>query len=166
MTFNDNFGLLLAKLVRAPSDVALLGVGGFFDSGGNARSLNIFGTNAQELFNFTNIGATVAKAQVGKGSSSASRQDRDIESPFTNGGVEDTKVTVGSATYNSILGKIEIPTLIAPTTGAGTITEEILMAHLELGGATDFDFLFSRKLTSPSGFISAESINIVNEVLI
>jgi len=164
LTFNDNFGLLLAKLVRAPSEASLKNVAGFFDSGGNARTLNIFGFSTDELFNYTQLGATIAKAQVGKGGSTALRQDRDIESPFTNGGLEDTKVSVQPMTYNA--GKVEIPTLISPTTGAGTITEEILMAHLEAGGATDFDFLFSRKLVGASGFIVGESINIINEVFI
>lgn len=163
--FNDNVGVLLALLVRTPTSGKLLSQSGLVRADGTPDNVNVFGFQSDQLYNDggeTNINS---KAQVGKGTTPATRQDRDIEVPFTNGGAEDNKILVQPANYNSGLAKTEIPTLITPTTGAGAITEEVLMAHLEAQGL-DFDFCFSRNVINPPvNFIVGESINIINEVL-
>ena len=163
MVILDNFGLLLAGFFRAPS-TAVLTVGGIKDTSGVSFSLRPYDTIDSDR-RFNKIGAD-RKAQVGKGTTPVTRQDFVIESPFTNGGVEDNPQNSNASGYVSGLGKIEAGTLIASTTGAGTITEVVKQIVLEDSFSTIRTMIIMRDIISPASFIASESINVNHEVLI
>jgi hypothetical protein len=159
--FNDNFGLLLSKLFRAPTTGALSNVGGFFDITGAPLVINIYGLASATLFNEFAGG----NVQVGKGTTPATRQDTNIETPFTNGGVEDNPVNAIVGAYNPSLAKVEIPALISPTAGAGAISEVVRTRGMENSVGVGKEMLLTRDNVSPvSNFIAGQAINVNHEV--
>ena len=114
MTANDNLGILLAGLFR-PLSTGNKSVFGIINTAGASHEMVVYGDpSANNVFNE----AGASRAQVGKGTTPPTRQDRNIESPFTNGGVEDSAQSSNLFGYNSGLAKITIATQINPTTGA------------------------------------------------
>ena len=163
MTTNDNLGNLLAQLIRAPTSVTTDTPAIFRNTAGNLISFRIVGSNNTTLFNddVTVPTVTETRVQIGKGTTPPTRQDFDIESPFTNGGVEDSPVKSNVAGYISALGQINMATQLTPMAGTGTITEVIVLKNTRAG-----TFLWYRNLITPASFILGNTININHEVLI
>lgn len=164
MTTLDNFGIFLAGHFRAISGSTKTVTLKLLT--GADTTLRIYGTSEQDCWTDTNEGTVSDFAQVGKGTTPATRQDFNIEVPFV-GGAEGSRQSSIPAGYNSGLGKITISTVITPTLGSGSVTEVVkIQGMIRLATtATDF-FAFFRDNVSPVNFISAEAINVSYEVLI
>ena len=162
MTATDNLGLLIAGLFRAVTTGTKSSTGKpFTDTLGVTHDMQFYGTNNQNVFAESGGGDTV---QVGQGLTPATRQDIEIEQPFTNGGVEDNKIGSGAGGYNAGLAKVQIPTQISPTAGSGTITEICRFMNLRdstLG--TTQTYLFFRDLVPATGFIAGKTIDVSHE---
>lgn len=167
MTFNDNFGILIASLFR-PVSTSDLSIGGFVDVNGVSKTLKIYGTeDSNTNFNDTQAGVKTAFVQIGKGTAIPTRQDEDIESPFTNSPEDVPDSVTQPFGYNSGLGKITTASLISNTGGAGSISEAILLQTMNDNAGVNVQFLFIRDLVSPvAGFIAGQSINTEFGVLI
>ncbi len=163
---NDNLGILIAKLIRPPSSGNLFGVSGFKDISGVAQNLDLYGLVTAFTFNDTNQGATTSQTQVGDGATPPTRQQTNIDSPFSNGGVEDGRVANTNIGYNSGLGKIDIPTNFTPTAGSGTIKEVCKFMAMSRAIGGQGIFMIFRDLTPDTSFIAGKTINVVHEVLI
>jgi len=165
MVVLDNLGFILAGFFRAPTT-------GAKDTGSVLRKLTgalfstrLYSTNSDSIL--FNDDPVTRQAQVGSGSTLPTRQDFNVETPFVSA-PESVRNSSLNGGYNSGLGKIEQPTLISPTGGAGTITEVvkyILVQDGIGGGATEIIALF-RDVITGVGFIAGQSINITHEVLI
>jgi len=106
-----------------------------------------------------------SRVQVGKGTTPATRQDFNIENPFSNGGVEDNRNITGDGGYNNPLGKITIPTLITPVTSSGSISESVLFGTWRSTAGVKNN-VFSRDNILPLvNFIVGQSININYELV-
>jgi len=153
--------IILAGIFRAPTTVTKSVI--IKDIANVSKTVKVYGTNADssDFFNFP-VGR---QAQIGKSSTPVTRQDFNIGSPFTNGGIEDNRANSLSFGYNSGLGKIEIPTQISPTFGAGTIFEVCKFTDFR-DNVSNFVCCIFRDLVSSVSFISAQTININHEVLI
>lgn len=137
---------------------------GLVNTAGISKNLRIYAQNGlPRLFN--DLGAT-DQIQIGKGTTPVTRGDFNIENPFTNGGVEDNKISCLTFGYSSPLGKITIPTLISPTFGSGAITEvcHFFTAYDEVSGV--FQFMSMHDIVPVSNFIAGQSVNVDYEVLI
>lgn len=159
MTFTDNFGILFASIFQVPSTGSpafqMKNTTGGFPSFQGYKDRDF-----DDHWNQTNPNPQ-SYAQVGKGSTPATRQDFQIENPFTNGGVEDNKKLTSLFGYNSPLGKITIQTGISPTAGSGTITEVVkINQFVNTNGITISDIVMTRDNPTPTGFISGKSINL------
>jgi len=157
----DNLGIILAGIFRAPTTVTKSVI--IKDITDTSKTVKVYGRNddPSDFFNFT----VVRQAQIGKSSTPATRQDVNIGSPFTNGGIEDNRNNSLSFGYNSGLGKIEIPTQIAPTFGSGTIVEVCKFSSYR-DSVGIFVCCIFRDVISNVNFISAQTININHEVLV
>ena len=98
--------------------------------------------------------------QIGKGNSTPTRQDNTIETPFTNGGIEDNPV-LSQADYGYVLGTglATKETIISPTFSSGTIKEVVKFCTMN-GNIC----IWSRDLVGDVAFIGGDSINVSNEV--
>lgn len=162
----DNFGIFLAghfKPVNNSTQTVIIK-----DIAGADLSVRIFGSSSQDCWTDADEGTVSDFTQVGKGTTPATRQDTNIETPFTNS-PESAKQACLSAGYNSGLGKITISTVINPTGSSGTITEVVkiqgLIGVFPSGTFTNFTAFF-RDIISPVNFISGQAINVSHEVLI
>ncbi len=163
MVANDNLGILMAGIFK-PVNSNDKSVFGIIDISGVSHEMKMYGRPlSSNMFN-ENSGTF---AQVGKGASTPTRQDFNIENPFTNGGVEDSRQNTNLFGYNSGLGLITIGTQISPTTGSGTI-KEVCKFHNFLSNTTGtvLVFLIYRDLISDVTFVASESIDLSHEVLI
>jgi len=111
------------------------------------------------------VSAVLSEAQIGKGTTTPTRQDFNIENPFTNGGAEDNRKTSLTAQYLNSNEKIEMSTTIVPL-GSGDITEVCKFVVINADNGADRTIMISRDLVNPPvGFINGDIINITNEVL-
>jgi len=97
--------------------------------------------------------------QVGQGSTTPARSDFNIETPFTNGGVEDIEKAVSTGAFNVGLGEAKTNVIFSPTTGAGSISETIcsFLGQTEVSGQRQF--IWARDLISPNvGFTTGQAI--------
>jgi len=165
MVFTDNFGILLAGIFRTPS-TGVKSVGGLKRADtGAIFSTGIYQTNTNSTFTW-NVGLQTVK--VGKGTSTPTRQDFDIENPFTTSPESGTFANLVNG-YNSGLGKIEIPATLGATGGSGAISEYVKYVSLRdnIGGSTNRTVIFIHTEIDPAvNFIIGESINAILEVLI
>jgi len=162
MVFTDNVLALLAGAC-APIDnlVHSTVLNSMHDINNVAFTVNTYnGNNTLGL----NVSIILNEAQIGKGSSTPTRQDFNIENPFTNGGEEDNRKQSLTAVYVNATEKIEISTTIVPV-GSGDITEVCKFVVVNANNGSDRTIMISRDLISPVGFINGEIINITNEVL-
>lgn len=165
MTINDNFGKLLARLIRSPSTGADSNFIAFFDTGNIIRGLGIYALAGNFVFNFTSQGAGLSKTRVGDGTTPPTRQDFTIDNGFPDSPESALQSSV-TPTFNSGLGKITQATLISPTGGSGTVKEVIKTARWARAIGGGGDFLISRNIVPDKSFVIAESINLDHEVLI
>ena len=164
MTVLDNFGLLMrAHFVVIQTANAGASSATLIDENGTSRGLSVYGRHTTAKYNNQNRDS----AQVGKGTTPATRQDEKIENPFT-GGVESVKQLSAVAGYLIPQAKMEVQTLITPTLGSGIITEVVKFVRWQ-SGAVNFEFAIFRDVDpdfTPVGFIAGQSINLANEVFI
>jgi len=157
-------GSLIAGIFR-PISTGTKVVAGSKSTTGIVSNWKTYGGNGDgDKFNVVNVADST---QVGKGNSPPTREDFNIEVPFTNGGIEDNPVNSGTYGYDGITGKISIPTLISPTFGSGSITEvcHFCNAKQSPSGAVLL-FLYIHDIIAPVNFINGESLNVDYEVLI
>lgn len=160
MVTNDNFGKLIAGIFRPPStSITTITLK---NTGGVDRDVRVYGTDANIIWNLTKS----AQVQIGKGTSTATRQNADIEIPFTSSPENVGKAVTQPQAYNSALGKITIATLISPTGGSGTITETAFTQAWQDQGSNSERYLIFRDLISGSSFLAGQAININYEVLV
>jgi len=157
MVVNDNLAKMMAEIViPLVTGTFTKNVSGFIDVNGNDRTLTIWAPNTSFTFNSANV----SLAQVGKGTTPATRQDRKIETPFTNGGIEDGVVGTQPSGYNSGLGKITVATQIAPTVGAGAISEIVKINNWKANTGLIHAYCLTRDLVSPVvNFIGGQTID-------
>jgi len=111
-------------------------------------------------YNSTDSGAIGTQMQIGKGLTSATRQDFNIGNPFVSAPEEDPFDT-GFGGYNSGLGQVTVGGLLTPTGGAGAISETVLFAKWRHIGNTINDFVLSRDNISPVvNFIIGQAVNV------
>ncbi len=160
----DNFGIFLAGHFKAVSNVATLVT--LKDIAGLDRVIRIYGSSSQDVWCDSDEGTVSDFAQVGKGTTPATRQDVNIEDPFPDA-PENSRRSSIVAGYNSGLGKITISTVITPTGGSGSVTEIVKIQGMIGANNTITGFhTFFRDNISPVGFIIGETINVSYEVLI
>jgi len=166
LVVNDNFGILIAGLFRAPSTGGKSVV--MKNISGADQTVRVFSTDSSNLFNDTTSGANGrSKVQVGEGSTTPTRQDVNIEDPFGVSPESDRIDVTLPAGYNSGLGKISIATLINPTGGSGAITEVCLYMFINNSAPVSQTFLIFRDVLSvPVNFIASQAINIDYEVFV
>ena len=159
----DKFGIFLAGFFRAPTTASLT-ISGLVDVSGVARDLVLYREKASPSF----VEATGAgDTQVGKGTTPATRQDINTETPFTNAPESGKILSTLPFGYVSGLGKISQGTLIAPTGGSGAISEATKFIDAITSGGLRYTYLIFRDNISPVvNFINGESINVEHEVLI
>jgi len=159
----DNLGLLIAGLFRTPTTANKL-VSNLKATNALVFNTRIYSTQADtNRFNFDGV---LRLVQVGKGTTPVTRQDFNIESPFVVAPESGLNASINGV-YNSGLAKINQATLIAPTGGAGTITEVIKTTRARATvDQTGKIIVIFRDIISPVGFIIGESINIDHEVFI
>jgi len=152
----DNFGEVFAGIftptVNKPTRIVNL-----IDSSGTPRTVDVYDGISDTCFNDSQAGFM----QVGKGTAPVTRQDEDIEVPFSNGGIEDSRFSNPTGGYNSVLGKVSISGQLSPTFGAGTITEVC-----KFNRWNGFFFLIYHDLVAGVGFIATEQINVTYEVFV
>ena len=159
MTFSDNFG----KLISAHFAPQATGSGfQFRDINDVARNTTVYGSHLANKYNQGNQ----CTVQVGKGLTPATRQDFNIEDPFI-GGAESIRQNTGFGGWNSGLGQVDIPTVISPTAGSGSISETVLYNMWHTTNIGDHHFLMSRDNISPIvSFISGKAINVDYKLLL
>lgn len=128
----NNFGKLLAQMFRNVSTTGQELIS-LTDTGGTIRS------NSPYWFadvNFGNgdwrgmlvqvKGSIFSGIQIGQGITEAARSDFKIESPFTNGGPEDSKFTIQVPVFNIALSRCSFSNSII-SVGSGGISETVLL---------------------------------------
>jgi len=148
----DNFGVFLASII---------GMQNFSQNDLSNVARGFTCIHPDSGYNSVNVGGLRSLLRVGTGNTPATRQDFNIESPFSNGGAEDSAFNViGQAGYNSGLGQISFSGSITAF-GAGGIQESILIQRWRDTGGTTRDLLYSRDNISPIvTFIAGETINL------
>jgi len=162
MVFTDNWGKLMTSIFQVPSTGSPVFT--MEDLVGTTRNYQTY--KDRDFDDHWNQDASLSFAQVGKGNTPATRQDVNIETPFTNGGAEDNLKITSLFGYNSALGKITIATSISPTAGSGSITEVVKINRVQQTNASPIDNLWIRNIVNPVAFISGKTINVEHEILI
>ncbi len=164
MTFTNNMGVLMSAIFPLNSGTGDQFRSGMIDITNTPQTIKIKGFSSdQELFNTVMAGNFV---QIGKGSTPSLRTDFNIESPFTNGGVEDNQIPTGVGGFTDGNNKILYTTQINPTAGSGSIREVCYFLTLRNSSAINKTFLMMRDIIPLIGFIAGQSITIENEVFI
>jgi len=162
MVFTDNVGIIIAGLFRPRGSGIEETPDTLRDVNGTLFGVRTYGGNSSANFN---VSAVTFTAQVGKGNTPATRQDIDIENPFSNGGVEDNQVGSLSGIYNVAQARIIMSTAIGATIGAGAITEvcKFITVNDRFGG--DHVIMVMRDIIDPPvNFIATNTINIENRI--
>jgi len=116
--------------------------------------------NNNQASNFSPVGSYV---QVGQGTTPALIDNFAIETPFSNGGIEDSRRGTGIGAYFAGLNDVLVSSVISPTIGGGSISEAGLFAQWRRSlFANQFRvFLLSRDNISPVvPFSAGNTINI------
>ncbi len=164
MVLTDNFGFLLSAFFPINGTVSPDLKQGMIDITGTPQEINIKGsTSNNTLFERTMAGNFV---QIGKGSTLPTKQDFNIENPFTNGGVEDNMQPTGIGGFVFLDPRILYTTQINPTAGTGGIREVCYFLNLVNSSAVTKTFLMWRDVIPLVSFIAGQSITIDNEVTI
>jgi len=151
----DQFGVWLAGLFSFQSasqrNITIKSTGGI------NKTVAVY--TAGTFFGTLQGGLTVgAKIQVGQGSTSPTRADFTIETPFGTAPESAAFVAPSNPVYNSGLGNFKYSSTINAG-GAGTISESILTARWRDIGLTIDNYILFRDIISPSvTFISGQTI--------
>ncbi len=135
------------------------------DVNGVIFSVQVYAKDVQQPIGAMNRSPVVHETQIGKGTSIPTRQDFNIENPFTNGGAEDNRNPSFEETYVNATEIIEMSTPILAT-GNGSITEVCKFVVINGSDGTDHTILVMRDIISPPvSFFAGDVINITNEVV-
>jgi len=127
---NDNFGKILAQMYRNVSTTAqeLITLQTTTQTNPNFSPYwfaNVnFGRDDWRGMLVQTHGGISVNLQVGKGVSQATRQDFDLETPFTNGGAEDSAFGIQVPIYDLVNFRCNFTNSII-TGGAGSVTETV-----------------------------------------
>ncbi len=159
MVITDNLGILFAGLFRPPSQLLTTVV--LKDITGANQSMSVFDSENNNLFNDQVLG--LGTVQIGKGTSTPTRQDTNIENPFPDSPESDRNPI--TLPFGFGVAKITIATQISNTGGAGSITEVCYFVDLKNNSGVVKTFLIFRDVIQPVSFIALETVNIDNEVV-
>jgi len=146
----DNYGKTLAGMFRP------VAVGNnFFTINDLSNNLETMRYYANSPSGFNNAGAR--SIQIGSGNTPPTRQDFNIETPFSNGGQEDNAVAFSNAGFDGAGTTKESITLT--TTGAGVIAETINRWNGRNSAGASRTWILTRDLISPtSSFIASQQV--------
>jgi len=155
----------MAGMFRPPSTATQTALTGFKDTGGNARSIIIYGTQGTDRFNDSN---TIKQGQIGKGDTPVTRQDANIEQPFTSGGNEDNKQNLSVYGYIQANGEINYNFLISNAFEAGIVKEVCSFIQMrDSPSVATKEFMLTRDVLNPVvNFIQAENIFVEFSILL
>lgn len=163
--FTDNFGLFLTGLIGGETVLMK-------DIGNVSKSYqfccgNIVNTQS---YNVTNNGSPTVgcRVQVGKGTTPATRADFNIETPFAVSPLS-IRNSSGISAWNSILGVIDLASIITPAGENDSVSESCLFLTFKdtLLSATNPTLLMSRDNIDPVvPFVIGESINIDYKIVL
>jgi len=151
---NDNFGKVFAGAFKLVSlGVPIIDI---VDDTGSTETVNLYGKTGVSAYN-TQIRSRV---QIGQGSTTPLRTDFNVETPFTNGGVEDGKINTDNGSF--ILGpsQVQVGKIISPTAGSGVIEETCLYGVWFVDGVGSRVFLLSRDSVSSLSFEEGEGVSV------
>jgi len=149
---NDNFGQFLKGIIGLQSFTGVR-----LDS--TVNSFNTLSGNAG--YNMANIGIAMGSyIQVGKGSATATRQDFNINDPFTTSPESLLGGIIGFSGWNSGLGLISMIRSFSAG-GSGSISESILVQSWRATDSNHRQCVYSRDNISPvANFINGETVNV------
>lgn len=155
---NDNFGLFLAALMRAPTTAVT--TQNLVDIDGVTESISVY--NVAGAFNNATSGKPCGtEIKVGAGTTSAARDDYDIETAFIVA-PEDALFDSGTGSY--AVGAISVAGAITAG-GAGTINETAFFAAwLKAGVVPETFMLFHDILTAGEAFVLGNTITVAYTV--
>ena len=158
----DNAGLIIAGMIRIPANNEF-GFGGFILRTGTIVSLRTYAfNNSLNPFNLISGGG----AQVGKGTTPATRQDFDIEDPFITA-PESLVFATSPNGYVPASGIIQFPALLASTGAGGIITEVCRYVNWRSDTTQEKGtFMVAHDIISPSTFIIGQQIFVEHEIQI
>ena len=149
---SDNYGIYLMSLYGGNLNIETLQ-----DITNTGESVKFMGTGT--MFNSTFV-AVGTQIQIGKGTSTPTRQDFNIESPFTTA-PESTIKNTANGGWNSGLGQVLASMIPFGAGGSGDISETIFVQVMNITTNVQKKFLMSRDLISPiSNFILGQTINV------
>jgi len=146
----DQFGIVMSKFFRGSSGEITFQIR---DNVNSLQTYRMYSTNT----NFNNLLAGRFKFQVGSGSTTPTRQDFFIETPFGTA-PESLSFAISDGVFNSGLGNFKNSGSINAG-GAGTINESINFSQWKNSGGSDkFQTMF-RDIISPSApFVAGQTI--------
>lgn len=153
MVFTSNMGKIIAGLLRAPSagDTSVV----LQDTGDVARTIHTYSLTE-------NLGAVALSLnQIGQGVTPANRTDTNIETPFGTA-PESNTVGNGAGVFFDATGIVKIGFVVAPTGGAGTITEVVKINQFQdsgTGGPRTFLIIRVTDFTAVT-FIAAQTLSV------
>ena len=158
MVFTDNVGKIFAGLMRPLTQNSAKQIT-IVDINNVTQNVWVYTASSNSLW----WGGT-NEIQVGDGNTPADPLDYNIESPFTNGGIEDNRKVMALPTYT--LGSKEIiqNANIAPTAGGGSIEEICQFKNGHNNGGTDIWYLICRNVITAVPFTAGASLNLEAEV--
>ncbi len=156
---NDNFGKTMGGIMYSASAETNL-----IDFNGNTRNLLFRGSGlgGSTIFNTVSapLNPTGTLIQIGSGNTPATRQDFNIETPFSSA-PENVRRATGNGGWNSPLGQVSAPMSPFGTGGSGTINETCFFWQLIIRTNVDIIFMMSRDNITPAvSFINGETINV------
>ena len=161
MVFTNNVLVLLAGACQPNNPGVKSTSNDMVDINGIVFAVQLYSASS---LNNLNVSARSEQGQIGKGTTPAFRTDLNIETPFTNGGQEDNRVTSVPAFYIPATELIELITTI-PTSGSGTITEVCKFVIINDNTGVDRVIMISRDIISPGiDFVSGQNVNMLQEV--
>jgi len=152
---NDNFGELAAGQFH-PVLTTIKDVTTFVSTDGITRSLRLY-SGGGDLWNEASAGSDV---QIGEGTSTPTRIQFDIDTAFTNGGVEDSPQPSDAGTFIIANSQVQVGKFIGPTAGSGLVKEVCLFGIYFVIGIGLKRFLLSRDLVGSIPFAIGESVSV------
>jgi len=148
MVLVDNFGKLLAKVMRPPSN-SISAKAVLIDTGGIARTFDVWSPGAS----FWRSGST--RVQIGDGTTPVDKADFFIDNPF---GVAPENGLILSQLWGITLEVTQAQTLISNLGGAGTVEEVGLFKIGKDISATDRTIMLARDIVPPSPFLAGQNV--------
>ncbi len=149
MVLLDNFGILLAGLMRTPTTLVANPKISMVDNTGVSRLFDLYSGGA----GFFRSGSTLA--QVGDGNTAVTKQDFTVDNAFLNA---PENVLVSSALWGITGEKTQTQTSINGVNENGTVREVILAKNGRDTSNVARNIVLARDLTNEFSFIIGENI--------